>query len=92
MSHANDAHSLGVTRLAATGGISAGLMLVLCWIGTFLPVSGPTHAFVGLFTIAETQSVTALAEGTLWSLLFGTVAGAVLASVYNLLAGLDRRT
>jgi hypothetical protein len=36
-------------------------------------------------------SVTALLEGTLWSLLFGALAGGVFALVYNALAGLDRR-
>lgn len=85
------ARTIGVSRLAATGGVSMALIFVLCWIGTFVPFSNPTHAYIGLFTTAETQSVTALVEGGLWSLLFGIVAGAVVALVYNGLFPLDRR-
>jgi hypothetical protein len=81
---------LNVLRVAATGGLGNALVFVLCWVGTFIPFSSPTHAFIGLFTPEETQSLNALLEGGLWSLLFGAVAGAVFAWLYNLLAGLDR--
>lgn len=84
-------HKLGMLRLGATGGVAAAVIFVLCWIGTFIPFSSPTHAFVGLFTPAEMTSVQALVEGTCWSLLFGAISGAVIAIVYNLFAGLDRR-
>jgi hypothetical protein len=87
----SEMHSLGVVRFAATGGVTAAVIFVLCWIGTFVPFSSPTHAYIGLFTPAEMRSVTALAEGTLWSLLFGTLSGALFAAVYNLFTGLDRR-
>ena len=84
-------HRLGVSRLTAAGGVTAALIMVFCWVGAFIPFSSPTHAFIGLFTPAETKSVTALAEGTLWAFLFGIVSGALFAAVYNLFAGLDRR-
>jgi hypothetical protein len=84
-------HRLGVVRLGLTGGLTAGLIFILCWIGTRVPISSPTHAYIGLFTPADMTSVTALLEGTLWSLLFGALAGGVFALVYNALAGLDRR-
>ena len=89
--HVNGTHRLGVARFAATGAITAGLLLVLCWIGAFLPVSSPTHAYIALFTNGETRSVAALVEATLWSLPFGALTGALLAWVYNRLAALDRR-
>ena len=84
-------HRIGVLRLALTGAITAALVFILCWLGTFVPFSSPTHAYIGLFTPAEMNSVGALVEGTVWSFLFGGLTGAVLAWVYNLLGGLDRK-
>lgn len=84
-------HRLGVLRLALTGAITAALVFVLCWLGTFIPFSSPTHAYIGLFTPAELSSGNALIQGSLWSFLFGGLSGAVLAWVYNALGGLDRR-
>jgi hypothetical protein len=82
---------VGVLRLAATTAVAAALVFVLCWIGTFLSFASPTHAYIGLFTPAETQSIQALVEGGIWSLLFGLLTGGIVASLYNLFAGLDRR-
>jgi hypothetical protein len=78
-------------RLLFAGGVTAGVVFVLCWIGTFIPFSSPTHAYIGLFTNADTNSGQALAEGTLWSLLFGVLVGAAFALIYNATAALDRR-
>lgn len=82
---------IGVLRLAATIGVGSALIFVLCWLGTFISFSSPTHAYIGLFTLADTQSVRALTEGTIFSLLFGLVSGSIIALLYNLFAGLDRR-
>ncbi len=82
---------IGVVRLAATIGVGSALIFVLCWLGTFISFSSPTHAYIGLFTLADTQSVQALAEGTIFSLLFGLLSGGIIAGLYNLFAGLDRR-
>lgn len=82
---------IGVLRLAATLGVGAALIFVLCWLGTFISFSSPTHAYIGLFTLADTQSAQALAEGTIFSLLFGLLSGAIIAVLYNLFAALDRR-
>ena len=84
-------NQLGVLRLAATTGVAAGVIFLVCWIGTFISFASPTHAYIGLSTDAETQSIRALAEGGLWSLLFGLFSGALIAAFYNLFAGLDRR-
>ena len=84
-------HRIGVLRLALTGAVTAALVLALCWLGTLIPFSSPTHAYIGLFTPAEQNSVSALFEGTVWSFLFGGLSGAVLALVYNALGRLDRR-
>ena len=82
---------IGVARLAASGGVALALIFAVCWIGTFIPFASPTHGLITLFTPARIDSVQALTEGTLWSLLFGGFSGGVFAIVYNLFAGLDRR-
>jgi hypothetical protein len=83
-------HRIGVLRLALTGAITATFVFVLCWLGTFIPFSSPTHAYIGLFTPAEMGSGVALVQGICWSFLFGGLSGAVLAAVYNALAPLER--
>lgn len=80
--------ALGVMRSALTGGLVAALLFILCWIGTFIPLSSPTHAYIGLFTPAPMSSSLALIEGTCWSLAFGALTGALIALVYNGVDGL----
>ena len=82
---------LGVVRLAATIGVGSAVIFVLCWLGTFIGFSSPTHAYVGLFTLSDEQSVQALVEGSIYSILFGFLSGGIIAALYNLFAGLDRR-
>lgn len=84
-------HMLSVTRLMVAGGVTAALVFILCWVGTFLPFSSPTHSYISLFTLAEKNSGLAVAEGTLWSLLFGALVGALFALVYNATTSLGRR-
>jgi hypothetical protein len=86
-----DDRNLSVLRCVVTGALVAALLFILCWIGTFLPFSSPTHAYIGLFTPAEMTSVEALVEGTCWSLAFGALMGGLIALVYNGLGGLFRR-
>ena len=83
--------ALNVARLAIAGGVTAAAVFVLCWIGTFIPFSSPTHAYIALFTSADIGSGQALLEGTCWSLLFGALVGVVFALIYNATAALDRR-
>ena len=85
-----DARRLGVLRCALTGAIAAPLFYLLCWIGALLPIGPVSHMYLQLFTRAEITSNLALAEGTCWSIAFGLIAGALIASIYNLLAPLDR--
>ena len=91
LSEARDTQPLSVLRLGITGGLTAGLIFVLCWLGTFAPFSSPTHGYISSFTNAEISSGSALAQGTCWSLLFGFIVGAVFAFIYNLTAPLSRR-
>jgi len=84
-------HRIEVPRLAATLSVGAALIFGLCWLGAFIPVSSPTHAYIGLFTSAQPNSGAALLEGTFWSFLFGALTGTVLAILYNRFAPLGRR-
>lgn len=84
-------HSIGVLRLAATTAVAAAAIFVLCWLGTFIPLSSPTHAYIGLFTQASTSSSRALAEGSCWSFLFGGLSGGMTALLYNMFASLEPR-
>jgi hypothetical protein len=83
--------TVGVARLLVTGAVTAAAIFVVCWIGTLFPYASPTHAYIGLFTSAEMSSGRALAEGTIWSLVFGGLSGAMFALVYNATAGILRR-
>lgn len=90
LAEARETHTLSVARLAITGAVTAAVIFVLCWLGTFVPFSSPTHAYITLFTNADISSGLALAGGTCWSFLFGLIVGAVFALIYNataLLAG-----
>ena len=82
---------ISVVRLSAAAGVASALIFALCWVGTFIPFASPTHAYIALFTPAPMNSVQALTEGTLWSLLFGAFSGALFAIVYNVFGGLERR-
>jgi hypothetical protein len=88
---AKESHSLSIARLAVTTGITAAVIFVLCWLGTFVAFSSPTHAYITLFTTADISSALALVGGTCWSLLFGLIVGAVFAFIYNASAPLARR-
>ena len=84
-------HTLGVTRLLVTGAATAAVVFVVCWLGTFIPFSSPTHAYIGLFTNADVSSGRALVEGSIWSLVFGGWTAGLFALIYNAAAGLGRR-
>jgi hypothetical protein len=85
------AHTLSVMRLFVTGGLTASIVFLLCWVGALVPYSSATHAYTGLFTSAEYTSERALVEGFCWSLLFGGLVGAVFALVYNFTGRLGSR-
>ena len=79
-----------VVRVAVATGLGLAVLMILCWLGAFIPFASPTHAYVALFTPAELHSLRALLEGTSWSFLFGVLAGATIAIMYNVFARLER--
>jgi hypothetical protein len=82
---------IGIARLALTGATSMGLFYILCWSGAALGVVPVSHLYLQLFSDAPMPSTAMLLEGTIWSFLFGSLAGALIALLYNALRGLDRR-
>lgn len=86
------ARRLGPLRLALTGALASAIFYALCWVGALIPDLGPaTHMYLQLFTNAELSSFSALVQGVFWSLIFGLIAGALIAIIYNALAFLERR-
>ena len=80
-----------VTRFAVTGAITLIVLFVLCWLGAVLWPGAFTHLFVALFTSAPMTSWLALVEGVCSALLFGFLAGGVLALTYNFTAWSERK-
>lgn len=83
-------HPLNAARSAATGAFTGLVFFSLCWVATALPLGSVSHMYVQLFTTAAVDSVAALAEGSVWSVVFGLIAGALIAAFYNMLRFLDR--
>ena len=82
---------IGVLRFSLTGALASGVFFLLCWLGAFLPVGPATHMYLQLFTNAELTSGLALVQGLCWPVVFGLVAGALVAVAYNMLAMVDVR-
>ena len=78
-----------VVRIALTGALASSVFFVICWIGAFIPAGPATHMYIELFTDAEVSSGLALLQGVCWSLLFGLIAGTLIAFFYNMLASFD---
>ena len=87
---AQSPQGLGLLRCAFTGAPSVGVFYVLCWVGAAIGMAGVSHIFVALFTTAPAASTAALAIGLCWSLIFGTLSGALIAFSYNCLGFLGR--
>lgn len=84
-------HRIAPMRLAATGALFTGIFYILCWTGAALGIVPVTHMYLNLFSNAPMGSTAMLADGALWSVLFGLLAGGLIALIYNGLGGLDRR-
>jgi hypothetical protein len=84
-------HRIGILRFAATGALFMGVFYILCWTGAALGIVPVSHMYLQLFSDAPLPSTTMLIEGAIWSVVFGLLAGALIALVYNALGRLDRR-
>lgn len=70
-------------HFTVVGALVFAIVFIACWLFAFTPVSA-THAFIALFTTAETTSLAALVQGTCWSLVFGAWAGFVTAAAHRI--------
>lgn len=84
-------HRIGIARLALTGAMFMGLFYVLCWSGAALGIVPVSHMYLQLFSSAPMPSTAMLVEGAIWSFVFGSLAGTLIAVLYNALGSLDRR-
>jgi hypothetical protein len=78
-------------RFAVSGAVSLILLFALCWLGALILPSAFSHLFITLFTAAPITSWIALAQGICSALIFGFLAGGLLAWSYNLSAWAERR-
>ena len=74
---------LGLRRCALTGAVALAALFALCWLGTAVGLTGSSHMFVSLFTLAPIASGAAFGIGLCWSLVFGGISGALIAIIYN---------
>ena len=81
---------LGLLRCTLTGAVALAALFTLCWLGTAAGLTGSSHMFVSLFTLAPIASGAAFGIGLCWSFVFGAVAGALIAMVYNAFSFLAR--
>lgn len=81
---------LGIRRCALTGAVALAALFALCWLGTAVGLTGSSHMFVSLFTLAPIASGAAFGIGLCWSLVFGGISGALIAIVYNAFSFLAR--
>ena len=87
----SSARRLGVLRVGSAAALTAGLFILLCWIGARIGIGPLTHMYIQLFTGENVSSGLALIIGLCWSLAGGFVVGGLFAWIYNLLAPIDQR-
>ena len=75
---------IGILRCALSGASALAALFLLCWLGTVTVPLGPSHMYISLFTTAPLASTAALTAGLVWSIVFGGLAGALIAIAYNL--------
>jgi hypothetical protein len=84
------ARRLSVSRVAIATSLSALAFVVLCWLGAIIGFGPANHMFISLFSGAETNSFPALLIAVCWAFFGGAIIGAVYATIYNVLAPLER--
>lgn len=79
--------TLSMLGLAMAASAALIVLFVLCaLVGVLFPSLQVTHAWVGLFTLVPVTSPQAWLEGIFFSLVFGIIAGAIVAAVHNAVA------
>jgi hypothetical protein len=81
---------LPILRSSATAAAVLGAIFLLCWVGAALGWLSASHMYLALFTSAPPASLAALGAGLGWSIVFGGLAGALVALAYNAFSFLER--
>ena len=81
---------LSVVRAALTSSIALGVLYGLCWLVAMVAGGATGHMYLELFTSFETNPFMALLEGLVWSWVLGSLAGSLIALIYNALVALER--
>jgi hypothetical protein len=79
-----------VVHAAITGAAALAALFLLCWATEAVAGSPPTRAVLAFFGAADTAGAKAGVAGVGWAIIFGCVAGGVLALFGNLLSNLGR--
>ncbi|WP_374473038.1 hypothetical protein [Phenylobacterium sp.] len=79
-----------IVHAAVIGAAVLAAIFLLCWATEAVAGSPPTRAVVALFGGADTSSAKAAVAGLGWAIIFGCVAGGLLAMFGNLLSNLGR--
>lgn len=82
---------LSIVRAALTGSLAASILYALCWLAALLAGGATGHMYLQLFTDHDPRSALALMEGAIWSWVFGSLGGSLVALAYNALAALEAR-
>lgn len=82
---------LNAIRCALTGAVVLTLLFVLCWLAAAVGMTGSSHMYIAIFTVAPVASLAALAVGLCWSIAFGAVTGALIAVTYNAFGSIEQR-
>ena len=82
---------LSIAVAALTGSATASMFYLMCWLIAVMAGGTMGHLVLELFTSFETSPILALLEGVVWSWVVGSLAGSILAIIYNGLLALERR-
>ena len=82
---------LSIAGAALIGSMTAATFYVLCWLIAVVAGGAMGHLVLELFTSFETSPGLALLEGVVWSWVFGSLAGSLIALIHNGLLVRERR-
>jgi hypothetical protein len=73
-----------IARATVATALATGILFAACWVGAVIKVSA-AHMFVALFTSQPIDSLAALSNGLVSSVVFGALFGLAVSAVYNVL-------
>lgn len=74
---------INITQCTFVTAVTSALLFAMCWAGAYFGIASDSHLFIALFTLAAPVTALALATGVCSALLFGGLAGAIFAILFN---------